>query len=358
VITQIKNKYIPKETYQYTNKGETMDITYQREVSHCAKSPYIKMYTVQTVEPAQNSDALDIIKFVETDYQSIVKRGSITNGEEVMFIPPESVLPFELSEELNITKYLSKGRVIITKLRGNRSEGIVVPPAIVEPYIPYIMQWEDQPTVQMMGMMTPKIEIPKNFEVFYKMPNIRNEPDTFVFGEQVAISEKIHGTNCRFGIFKNPSDGKEQLYVGSHKTVLKESDENIYWKCVKDTLPDDIQLPMNTTFYCEIYGKGVQDMHYETNAPALKIFAIYREKNYVEPSQVEKTCNELSLPCVEYKYCKYMGLEKMKNLANAQSTLYDGFKEGIVVVSTHEPNKMGKIISDRYLERKNKTERH
>ena len=50
-----------------------------------------------------------------------------------MFIPPDSVLPFELTELLGITKYTNKGRIRVTKLRGNRSEGVIVDKDVVEP---------------------------------------------------------------------------------------------------------------------------------------------------------------------------------------------------------------------------------
>jgi RNA ligase (TIGR02306 family) len=315
------------------------------------------MYTVDVVQPAENSDALDIIRFKETDYQSVVKRGTIETGQSVMFIPPESVLPFELSEQLEITKYLSKGKVIITKLRGNRSEGLIVEPSIVEPYIPHIYQWEDLPTTQMMGMMVSKVETPPEFEVFYKMPNLRNEPQTFENGESVIYSEKIHGTNCRFGIFTNPSTGEDELYVGSHKTVLRESESNTYWNVVKKTLNGE-RIPKNTMFYGEIYGRGIQDMNYGVELPTIKIFAMSYKGKYYNPGYVAERCIELSLPYVQFHVTKYDGIEKMKRIAETKSELYDGFKEGIVIVSSKNPNVMGKILCDKYLERKNKTERH
>lgn len=335
-----------------------MKITYQRTINHCSKSPYIKMYTINEIIPAAKSDSLDIIKFKETDYQSIVKRGMHIIGDTVMFMPPETVIPFELSELLGVTKYLSKGKVQVSKLRGNRSEGLVVDPTIVDPFIDYIYQWEDLPTVQMMGDAYPKIEIPGTFEKFYKMPNLRNEPDTFYHGEPIIWSEKIHGTNCRFGFLKHPETNEYRLYVGSHNIVIKESDKNIYWRVVKKSL-NGTELPKDFIFYGEIYGPGIQDMHYNLkDTQSIKIFAIRDNERYLPYHDVEKLSKSIGIESVVFHNDVFTGIESLKHISNLASEYYDGFREGIVIISEREPNKMAKVISETYLERKNKIERH
>lgn len=334
-----------------------MNVTYQREVSHCSKSNYVKQYTVKEVSSAYNSDSLDIVTFIETDYQTIIKRGSTSIGEQLFFIPPESILPVELSEELGITKYLSKGKVQITKLRGNRSEGLVVDIGKATPYLDHILQWEDIPSVHMMGNIVPKIETPIGFEKFYKMPNIRNEPNTFDIGENIAYSEKIHGTNCRFGIFKNPKTQDEQLYVGSHNIVLERNSNNIYWKIV-DSLKIEDRLEPNVMFYGEIYGPGIQDITYGMKEPSIKIFAISINGMYFSSRFTHNVCKNLGLDCVEFTQTQFKDVSSLKSLAEIPSEYYNGVREGIVVTSIEDPNKMAKVISESYLTRKNKLERH
>jgi len=335
-----------------------MNVTYQRDVGHCSKSNYVKEYTVGNISPAENSDSLDVVKFVEIDYQTIVKRGKVNIGDKLFFIPPESVLPFELSEELGITKYLSNGRVRITNLRGNKSEGIVADIERVTPYVDHIMQWEDPPSMAMRGMMMPNAETPLRFEEFYKMPNLRFEPHIFKIGEPVVYSEKIHGTNCRFGNFENPKNGESQLYVGSHATVLKKDFNNLYWRVVDSLNVEDKKLPMNTVFYGEIYGMGIQDIHYGRRDQGIMVFAALHQGKYVSYKVLTQLAIEYEMEPVKFHREMFNGIDQLKEKAEEQSEYYDGIREGIVVTSIEDPNKMAKLLSETYMKRRNKLERH
>jgi hypothetical protein len=101
-------------------------------------------------------------------------------------------------------------------------------------------------------------------------------------------------------------------------------------------------------------------MNYGVELPTIKIFAMSYKGKYYNPGYVAERCIELSLPYVQYHVTTYESIEKMKSIAEKKSELYDGFKEGIVIVSSKNPNIMGKLICEQYLERKNKnkTERH
>jgi RNA ligase (TIGR02306 family) len=279
-------------------------------------------------------------------------------GDTVMFMPPETVIPFELSELLGITKYLSKGKVQVSKLRGNRSEGLVVDPITVDPFIDYIYQWEDLPTIQMLGDGVPSREIPPSFEKFYKMPNLRNEPNIFSKDEPIVWSEKIHGTNCRFGFLKHPETNEYQLYVGSHNIVIKENEKNIYWRVVKKNL-NGTELPKDFIFYGEVYGQGIQDIHYNLkDTQSIKIFAIRDRDKYLPYHDVEEFSKLIDIDSVIFHHDTFTGINSLKHISNLPSEYYNGFREGVVIVSKQNPNKMAKVISETYLERKNKIERH
>jgi intein/homing endonuclease len=148
------------------------------------------MITIKEVKPAINSDKLDSITFEEIGWSAVSQKGLHEAGKKVMFIPAESVLPFELGEKLEVTKYLSRGRLRAIKLRGNRSEGLIVDVDKVKPWLEYIMKWEDKPTIEMSGEAS---EGHPRFHKFYEMPNILNEPHVFEPGEKIYYSEKIHG---------------------------------------------------------------------------------------------------------------------------------------------------------------------
>lgn len=336
-----------------------MKVTYQRQVLHCEPSPYVKEVTVKEIKPAENSDLLDTVTFNEIGWYAITRRDSLSPGDRVMFIPPDSVLPFELSELLNITTYLSKGKVMVTNLRGNRSEGLIVTPEKVTPYLPYIMKWEDPPTVAMRGEMMARGEIPFTFERFYRMPNILNVPDTFSVGEPIFYSEKVHGVNSRFAMLVNPKTEKHQLYVGSHDVVLREKDGNLFWKVANKLIAD--KLPPDYVFYGEIFGIGVQHYHYGRKKHDILLFAAKDKdtREYMLPSEFLALCEEYKLPHVTMHERTFTSLEELRKLADEPSELTDlHWREGIVISSGVRRGKMAKCIGFKYLEEKKRTERH
>jgi len=332
-----------------------MNITYQREVSHCQPTTYIKEVTIKAIKDANNSDFLERILFKEIGWEAIAKKGTHKEDDKVFFIPPESVLPVELSDELEVTKYLSKGRVKVVKFRGNRSEGLIVPKEIVEPYIPYIMKWEDPPTKAMGGDGLALSEVSPHFHKFYKMENLLNNPDIFEPGEELYISEKIHGINARFSLLQHPETGEYQLYVGSHNVVLKDTTDTIYWRVAK-TLNDRLQR--NIVFFGEIFGKGIQHLNYDVDLD-VRIFAATRQGEYLSIEDLIKVCKLNGLPIVNFHKIKFESVEQLRKLAESPSEYtFSHIREGIVCVSKNQPDKMAKVISFKYLTSQKRSERH
>jgi len=318
-----------------------MEITYLRDIAHCEPTPYVRMVTIDTIGPADNSDFLDKVSFKEMGWNAISQKGLHEAGKQVMFIPAESVIPYELSEELEVTKYLSKGRVRVVKFRGNRSEGLIVDREKVEPYLPYIMKWEDKPTVQMQGQTQSPSDVAMDFCKFYKMPNILNEPNIFAIGEEIFHSEKWHGTNTRCGNLRHP--------------VLKETEKNLYWRILKQYKE---KMPRDVVFFGEIFGMGVQHLHYGAKEPKVVFFAAMRNYKYLPIPTFCQLCCENDLPHVAFHTTRYESVEQIRELADSPSECNSDIREGVVLVSIAFPERMAKCIGFKYQTRKNKTERH
>lgn len=338
---------------------------YLRNVEHCEVSPYVKMVTIKSVEPALNSDNLEKITFHEIGWNAISQKGLHFAGKMVMFIPPDSVLPTELCELLGVTQYTSKGRIRVTSLRGNRSEGLIVDFEKVEPYIPYIMKWEDPPSIEFAGKAIRRSDIPIDFVGFYKMPNILNEPTIFEIGEEIWYSEKLHGTNMRFGFFKNPVTEQYEYYVGSHNIVLQneEGGNNLYWNVFKEFFEG--RIPKDLEFFCEPFGANVQHLGYGRAKPDVCIFAIAKRGMYLPIEEVIDICDAYELPVVNFKRMMFTDIESIRALADEASEYTDKhYREGIVMVSAKYPEKMAKCIGFTYWtnnqgkQKAKRTERH
>lgn len=85
--------------------------------------------TIKTVEQHPNADALDIVTVL--GYRCIVARGAFSQGDKVVLIQPDTVLPDEPWAEMFRKR---SNRVKACRLRGEWSYSIVLPLSILQNY--------------------------------------------------------------------------------------------------------------------------------------------------------------------------------------------------------------------------------
>lgn len=242
-----------------------------------------------------NADALELAEVGL--YRAVVRKGQFKTGDWALYIPEQAVLPPDLIEELGLTGRLAganKDRVKAVRLRGELSQGIVCRPAKLDVefeliasmldagmgFMPEeksdyseelgITKWEPPIPVGMAG----DVEAASGLLPWTDIENIKRFPDIFAPGELVVVTEKIHGT-C-FLLTYNDMTG--QVWVtskgmGGKSLALKESDTNLYWRAAKKYKLAELAKDLADTFhaervglYGEVYGKGVQDLHYGADA--------------------------------------------------------------------------------------------
>ena len=275
-----------------------------------------------TIEDHPNADVLEIARV--GDYRSIVQKDTYKTGDLCVYIPEQAVLPSWLVEALGLVGRLAgkdKNRVKAIKLRGILSQGLIAPCVGQQSPFPDAITFAVQNETDTMGVgvgdnvteflsitkyepiipasMSGDVESAFGKTLKYDIENIKKHPDVFVPGEMVAITEKIHGTWACFGfhpdlendivtskgmsarglIFKlndplSPVTGRvpneNNLYVREYKQFDMEAAHeyvNEYFAFQNDSLP----------FYVlgEIFGRGVQDLHYGQDKPAFRIFDVY-----------------------------------------------------------------------------------
>jgi RNA ligase (TIGR02306 family) len=179
-----------------------------------------KVYRL-TIEPHPNADLLELAAV--GDYRAVVGKDLYKTGDFGVYIQEGSLVPKWLCE-----KYDWKlagpdaNRVKAMKLRGILSQGIVVPlrdGTIYNQDYAYPdgcdghLTLEDgsevdvesgQDVAELLGVVKYEPPIPVHMagEVFnahgytlsYDIENIKKYPDTFVEGEEVVMTEKLHGT--------------------------------------------------------------------------------------------------------------------------------------------------------------------
>ena len=325
---------------------------------------------VDEILPHLNADALDLIHVL--GWQLVAKKGQFQVGEKVVYFPPDSVLPFELSERFNVTKYLSKQRIKHIKLRGEPSFGLAMPPD--DPL------WEVGSNVADYYQIT-KYEPPLRFTAndaevdhplfpkYTSIENMRNFPTIFNVGETVVLTEKIHGTNTRVGMVEG------ELMAGSHQLRRKKPDDfarNLYWfplslQNIHNLVSELGQKHKQVVVYGEVYGPKIQSFHYgiKQNQLDYRVFDILIDGQFLDYYDMVNLCHSFTVPVVPVIAIIPFHLNDVKYYSEGKTQLMENdphIREGVVVKPLHERNNPAigrvllKYVSDSYLLKSDKTD--
>jgi RNA ligase (TIGR02306 family) len=176
---------------------------------------FVSVERVLEVKDHPQADRLDLIKVL--GYEVITQKGSFQVGDLVVYFPPDmkhAVFPGATDK--------TKCRVGAARIRGVPSHGFCsptttncrVPAGIAEGTdVSHLYDAHKYvaPVHMNAGDAAPPLEV---FHKYTDIENIQRFPDAFCEDEQVAITEKIHGTSCRLGLVRD--DGEYIFVAGSH----------------------------------------------------------------------------------------------------------------------------------------------
>lgn len=315
-------------------------------------SLYVTVTQIDSITPHSNADALELA--VIGGWQCVVAKGKHKPGDTVVYFPPDTVIPKELSDKLNVTKYLSNGRIKCAKLRGEPSFGLIIYP---EPHMSLgddvaqyygATKWEP-PTRRSQGSSMHEIEL---FPRYTDLDNMRHFPNAFNNGEEVIATEKIHGANCRIGIVNG------EYMAGSRKLRRKQDDSCLYWKPltnVKRLLDDLSKDHHQVILYGEVFGKGIQSLTYGTEF-SFAAFDLLVDGKFLDYDEFYNTCYTYGVNNVPVIYRGPYSIDAIKNVSKGSSVVGGShIREGVVVKPVYErvSPKVGRLIlkyvSDDYL---------
>lgn len=363
----------------------------------------VQVCRVDQVNPHPQADRMEIARIKGWD--SCVVKGQFKAGDKCVYLPPDSVLPTALSDRLNITKYLGMvkkdgvhigGRVMVANLRGFKSYGTIMPcenpewevgTDVAEHY--GITKWE--PPLECQDGDAERHH--PAFHRYFDMENIRNFPNLFQPGDEVVITEKIHGQNCRLGLIRGTNENGEAVWhwmAGSHDVRRKqwyqkmkqdrneETDEPIgepypygdpiessFWKCFTPAVrafmaeqsncgytPEELDnAPLvkdggeNIVLFGERYGSGVQDMAYgfENGYTGFRVFDYTLSGKYVDFEYKQSAFAHHGVEMVPVMYRGPFDFVKVEELSEGPTTICEANKagkfagrEGVVVLSVTE----------------------
>jgi len=337
-----------------------------------------------------NADTLSVAEV--KGWQCVVRTQDFEDVKLGAYIPLDSIVP-----DTPEFAFLSKYRKVKTiKLRGQLSQGVLIP---AKPHWKLgddvtqelgITKWEPIEPIVLRGE---NIAEPGAFHHYTNIENIKNYPNVFQEGEQVVVTEKIHGTNVRFGLI----DGK--FYVGSHRCTKRgpgqlsffermkkgckrflfkdykerKEDLTIYWKAA---LKYDIESKLrdlavtyedapNIILFGEIFGR-VQDLRYGLeNSFDLRVFDVSLNEKYLDYHSFRVCLESMNVSSLVVPIVAIGSYgSEMLSLADGPAFQGEHIREGVVIKSLREQThpsigrKILKVISDDYLLRKHGTENH
>jgi len=338
----------------------------------------VEVVKIDEIKVHPNADALELA--IVKGWQIVVRKGEFKFGELAVYFPLDSVLPEKLSEAIGVTKYLHKGRIVATKLRGEPSYGLLWNKKKCEEYIwpqPFdlrnygegddlteglgVTKWEPPPIFNNEDAEAPHVL----FEKYTDIQNMRNYPNIIADGEDVFITEKLHGANSRHAYING------EFMAGSHTMRKKENTNSKWWAVFSDDMKELVKTVsqendnMPVIMFGEIFG-WIQDLHYgfKQGTFGYRCFGIRIGAKYMDYPDFVGTCTRFNVPTVPVLYRGKFSLSEVLKFSNSKSTIEgsDNIMEGVVVTPIIErfDSKIGRVILkyvfDQYLTRKGGTE--
>lgn len=335
----------------------------------------VEVLAIQDIRPHTNADALELATV--GGWQVCVQKGSYQNGDKVVYFEQGTVLPIEVAERLGVARYLvsktdldgNKVQVVYrVKLRGEPSFGLVIPAETnmtlgQDVTADYQAKKYYPPVNNLAGQAAADHPY---FLPYTDIENLRSYPEVLVADEEVVVTEKIHGTNCRVGFVL--IDGEIELMAGS-KTLRRqrpESDDmmayNTYWyphslPCVQALLDALAQQGHHQAIlYGEVFGKGIQSYHYGQPTLAFRAFDLMVDGQYLGYDAFSHYCQQYQIATVPLCYRGPFALKTIQQWSDGDSLIGGQHgREGVVVRPVCERNhvRIGRVIlkyiGDHYL---------
>ena len=175
------------------------------------------------------------------------------------------------------------------------------------------------------------------FPTYTDIEGMRRYPNILNVGEEVVLTEKIHGMNSRY-----VHDGN-RLWVGSHHQI-KRREKNVLWNIAEElvfvpelqkdvSLEEALSLEPWNVFFGEVFGQ-IQDLKYDIKQGAkFKVFDVFsiKDMKYLNHDKAVAKATRCGLEWVPILHRGPWDPEKLNDLCEGQSTFASNIREGFVV---------------------------
>jgi RNA ligase (TIGR02306 family) len=308
---------------------------------------------IKNIRNHPNADSLDIAEVL--GWQVVVKKGIHQEGDKVVFITIDTIVPkYPWSEFLIDKKNPDKPiRIKNVKLRNEYSSGLVIP------MIEFPLQFEvldvGDDVTELLGIKKYIKELPANLsgENVGEFPshlisktdedNGLNDPElvnkVLNHEDNITITQKIDGSSITIVV----ENGKIEQ-VCSRNLSKKETSNSLFWRCAKAL---NIPEGWSGVIQGEMAGNGIQKNPLKLVDVKIYVFQIKTNKKYMDYETMSEFCkNELKcdvVPLVAKLNAESTvklwenPLHKLQELADKQWYGSGEIAEGIVVRPSSYP---------------------
>lgn len=277
----------------------------------------MKLATIEKITkvyPHPNADALELVEVL--GYQAVVPIGQHKEGELIVYIQPDTVLPKDQEWAEKYLQYSPK-RVKAVKLRGEFSEGIVVP----------LNKWEGDTSIftdgeigmevsDAIGVIKYEPQVPKNESAVGGLPyqicktyeeRFENMMDKIPYGEKCDVTLKIDGQSTTHGYHV----GDERYFLTGRRFEINPDEDNrysVHTPKVREKIEEFCKKEgVSLAFRGESYGNSIQGFKinpHSSKPHSLAFFSIYNvgERKYETKGSkyyFVNVCKELGFEMVD-----------------------------------------------------------
>ena len=329
----------------------------------------VKIIKIDEIFLHDNAERLELAKVC--DWICVVGKNQFKAGDKAIYIPVDSILS-EKAENIIFADskiQLNHHRVRTIRVRGKVSQGLLVDlskfPKLAKLDVGTdvaealgITKYEPPAPSYQQSVPGKKKEKKLENPLFNKytgLSNIKWYSETLNIGETVAITEKIHGSNVRFGLLPTAANTlwkkilklfkllpEHEFVYGSHNVQLQHREgykgfysEDVYGALAKKYDIASILKPGEQIFG-ELYGSGIQKNYTYGCAQGehkLVIFDVQVDGVWLNHNDLVKWCQERKLPMVPILYVGPYSKEVLEKCTSGKSVLVPAqpVREGCVV---------------------------
>ena len=347
-----------------------------------------------TLHPIENADRLEVARVDGTEYMAVVQKGLHADGDLIVYIPEQAILPDQIIDEMGLVSAEGKtmlaggtilpdgtkkrDRVKALRLRGTLSQGLI--------YSHTAKLGELQEGVdyaEALGVVKYQPPIPTDLDgavehcpglrPYTNLENIKNFPGVFVDGEEVVAVEKCHGTQSNYSLIAGEFVISSKGLAGKQLRLVDERGpdgkyRNAYFR-IADRFDLEAKLQQIAGRYpgetISLFGEtyGVQELMYGLQKGELgfKAYDIRVGDRYLPFDDFTAVCAELAIPTLPVIYRGPFDRDVIEQAATGPeqtSGRQTHHREGVVVravTERHDPQvgrAILKVISWKYLAKK------